>query len=95
MYADDLAYVIYRSVTDDITDNLNVACEENLSIKEIAEIALRACYADHLHIVWNSAGPDGQLRKDVSSVKLQQKLKRFKTTPLLEGIRKVFNMLET
>ncbi|MEB4987999.1 NAD-dependent epimerase/dehydratase family protein, partial [Pseudomonas aeruginosa] len=43
MHSDDLARVIKQCLENDIYENMNVATEENLSIKQMAEIALDAC----------------------------------------------------
>jgi GDP-L-fucose synthase len=66
MYADDFAKVISQVIENDIFDNFNVATLENLSIKEMAEIALDACDSNHLEIIWDTSKPNGQFRKDVS-----------------------------
>ena len=58
MYAQDLARIIVQTLTEDVTINFNVANDENLSIKQIAEIALEACNAEHLKIVWNTNKPE-------------------------------------
>ena len=77
MFADDFAKVIYDVVTNDIYDNFNVAGEENLSIKEMANIALQSCDAERLEIKWDTDKPNGQHRKDVSIEKLKTLLPDF------------------
>lgn len=90
MYTDDLAKIIYTCVQNDIYHNFNVATDEVLTIKEIAQVALKACNAEDLTIVWDSSKPDGQYRKDVSNEKLKLYIKDFTPTPLVEGIQKTF-----
>ena len=91
MYAEDLAKVIYLFISKDIKESCNVCTNEIKSIKEIAEIALRACEADHLEIVWDENKPDGQYRKDASSEKLLNILKDFNFTSLEKGIKSTYN----
>ena len=53
MYADDFAKIIYDVISNDIYDSFNVAGNENLTIKEMAEIALKACDAENIEIKWD------------------------------------------
>lgn len=91
MLADDFSKTIKYIVDNDITESFNVATEETLSIKEIAEKALHACDATDLKIIWNKEMPNGQYRKDVSIDKLKSIYKEFETTSIKEGIRKVYD----
>lgn len=91
MFADDFAKVIYEVITKDIYENFNVAGEENLSIKEMANIALQACNAENLEIKWDIDKPNGQHRKDVSIEKLKSLLPDFSPLKLSEGIKMVYN----
>lgn len=91
MFAEDFAKVIYEVITNDIYDNFNVAGEENLSIKEMANIALQACDAENLQIKWDTNKPNGQYRKDVSIEKLKSLLPDFSPLKLSEGIKMVYN----
>jgi GDP-L-fucose synthase len=91
MTAEDFSKVIKFVIDNDIVDNFNVATEETLSIKEIAEIALKACDANHLKIKWNTSMPNGQFRKDVSIEKLKNIYKDFKAESLESGIRKTYD----
>jgi len=90
MYADDLAKVIFNFVENNINESCNVCTDEVKSIKEIAEIALRACNANNISIQWDILKPDGQYRKDASSAKLISILNGFKFTPLYEGIKRTY-----
>jgi len=91
MYADDLAKVIYIFIKNNINENCNVCTDEVKSIREIADIALKACNAFNIDVEWDMSKPDGQYRKDASSEKLMDLLKDFKFTPLFEGIKKTYN----
>jgi GDP-L-fucose synthase len=94
MHADDFAKVISQVVENEIYDNFNVATPENLSIKEMAGIALDACDSNHLNIIWDTTKPNGQLRKDVSIDLLKNNIPNFTPTPLYEGVKKIYTNLK-
>jgi GDP-L-fucose synthase len=94
MYSGDLAEVIKYCIDNDIYDSMNVAIDENVSIDQIARMALKACNAEHIKIEYDSTKPDGQFRKDVSSDKLKGILPNFNPTPLEEGINKTYSILK-
>ena len=93
MHSDDLAYVIKYCLDNDIYENMNVATEENLSIKQMAKIALKSCDAESLTIQFDPKYPDGQFRKDVSIEKLKNIIPNFKPIDLEEGIRETYKKL--
>jgi GDP-L-fucose synthase len=93
MHSDDLAYAIKYCIDNDIYENMNVSVEENLSIKQMAEIALKAMGAEHLKIEFDSTKPDGQFRKDVSVDLLKKQIKGFKPLDLYNGIKKTYSYL--
>jgi GDP-L-fucose synthase len=90
MYSNDLAITIKRCIDEGIYDNFNVATKENISIDEIARIALKACDAEHIEIKYDSTKPDGQYRKDVDVTKFKEIFPEFENTKLEDGIRKVY-----
>jgi GDP-L-fucose synthase len=95
MHSDDLAHIIKYCIDNDIYTNMNVATEENLTIKEMASIALKACDAEHLSVHFDSSYPNGQHRKDVSIELLKSTIPSFKPTNLYDGIKKVYkNIVE-
>ncbi len=91
MHAEDLARVLVDCVEKDVTQNFNVAVSENLSILEIAEIALEATGNEGFSIEFDPNGPDGQFRKDVSNAKMLEILPDFEFTGLAEGLRRVYS----
>ena len=93
MHSDDLAKVIYHCLENDIYDNMNVATEQNLSIREMAEIALKSCDATDLTIQFDDNYPDGQFRKDVSIERLKNAIPDFQAIGLEDGIRKTYQYL--
>ncbi len=90
MFAEDLARVIKICIENDISESFNVAPNENRSIREIAEIALKACGSENLEIVFDQTSPDGQYRKDVSNAKMLKFIPDFGFTTLEAGIKKVY-----
>jgi GDP-L-fucose synthase len=94
MYAQDLAKIIKHCVENDIVENFNVATLENISIGEIAKIALKACNAEHLEIEYDSTKPDGQFRKDVSIEKMKKIIPDFNFTKLYDGIKQTYEFWE-
>jgi len=91
MYAGDFAEIIKQVVEKDIYGSFNVATEENLSIKQMAQIALNVTGNENIEITWNTNIPNGQFRKDVSIDKFKNLFPNFKFTPLSEGIKLVYN----
>ncbi|MDM7921705.1 MAG: NAD-dependent epimerase/dehydratase family protein [Pyrinomonadaceae bacterium] len=90
MYADDLARVIKGCIENDITESFNVAVSENLTIRQIAEIALEATGNSQMELRFDDSFPDGQFRKDVSNEKMLRSFPNFEFTPLADGIRTVY-----
>jgi GDP-L-fucose synthase len=93
MHADDLSYVINRCIEDDIYDSMNVSVKENLSIDEMAKIALSAMDAENIEIEYDHSRPDGQFRKDVSIELLNNKIGDHKFTDLYFGIKQTYDYL--
>jgi GDP-L-fucose synthase len=94
MYSGDLAYVIKHCLDNDIYDNINVATEENYTIKEIAEIAIEIIGEGKItDIKFDMTKPDGQYRKDVSIDTLKRLIPEFKATSLSDGISKTIKNL--
>ena len=93
MYSDDLAWVIKECLDKNIYESFNVATEENLSIREMVDIALKSCNLKNTQLVFDKTKPDGQYRKDVSIEKLKGLLPNFKTLSLNKGIKKVYDKI--
>ncbi len=90
MYGGDLARTIKHCIDNDINESFNVAVSENRSIREIAEIALKATGHEDFELVFDQTSPDGQFRKDVSNTMMKSFLPDFQFTPLEAGIKKVY-----
>ena len=90
LYAKDLAILIKKCIDDNITESFNVACNDNLSILEMAKIALKSCDAEHLKTEFDTDLPSGQFRKDISNKKMMSIFPEFKFTSLEDGIRQTY-----
>lgn len=93
LYAQDLARVITQMIENNIYENLNVASEENLSIKSYTLKILEILGFSDWKIKFDETKPDGQFRKDVSIRKLKHYFPDFRFTPFEEGISEVFQSL--
>jgi GDP-L-fucose synthase len=91
LYAGDFAEIIKQTIENDITDSFNVATEENLSIGQMAKIAIGVTENKNIDIKWDTSKPNGQLRKDVSIDKFKSLFPNFKFTPLRDGIKIVYD----
>jgi GDP-L-fucose synthase len=90
MYAGDFAEIIKQTIEKDIKGSFNVATDENLSIEQMAKIALDVTNNQSIKINWNTSKPNGQLRKDVSTNIFKSIFPNFKFTPLSDGIKIVY-----
>ena len=90
MHASDLAQAITDWVKYDINECVNVATEENYTIKRIVDIALEACDAQDLEVKWDTTKPNGIYRKDVSIEKLKKQI-NWSPKTLLTGLRETYN----
>lgn len=95
MHSDDLANIIKLCIDEEIYDSFNVATEENLAIRDIAEIGRKIIGGDIVKgFKYDRDKPDGQYRKDVSIDKLKGLFPDFKPKSLHEGIKKTFEYLK-
>jgi GDP-L-fucose synthase len=92
LFSEDLAKILIILIEKyDWEGPVNIAPKnENPSIKEIAEIALKAIDTKDIKIVFDNKSPDGQYRKDISIEKLAGIIGDFKFTSLFEGIKKTY-----
>jgi GDP-L-fucose synthase len=90
IHADDFARIIYEMIKNGIYENFNVVSDETYSIKEIAEIAIKATDSNHLKIIFDKTKPNGQLRKDASNKKLKSLFPNFNFLFLSDGIKQVY-----
>jgi nucleoside-diphosphate-sugar epimerase len=85
--------IINYCLENNIYDNMNVAISDNLTIDQIARIALRACNAEDIIISYDVSKPNGQHRKDVSIDLLKQKIPSFNPINLYDGIKQTYTYL--
>ena len=90
IYSEDVAKVLLKLLEkNDDEEPVNIATNENLSIQDIAETAIKATKSE-LKIEFDKKSPDGQFRKDLSNKKLFNTIGNFKFTSLYEGINKTY-----
>jgi GDP-L-fucose synthase len=94
-YAGDVASILNELVTKDISENLNVSNDENLTIDQMARMALDVTGNSDIQIHYDSTYPNGQYRKDISIEKLKKVLPGFKFTSYIEGISKTYDHMKT
>ncbi len=87
MHAKDFANILKIVIENDITDSFNLATEENITINEIAQIALRATNSEHLKILYDKSKPNGQQRKDISIEKFKRIITNYKFISLEDGLK--------
>lgn len=94
MLASDLAHIIKGCIDHDVTMSFNVAPDEVYTIKEIAKIALKACDAEHLKIVFDESKPNGQMNKTASNDRMKKLFPCFQFTSLYDGIKQTYKEYE-
>lgn len=91
MYAGDLAEVIKRYIYEEQNMSFNVAPKINLSVDDIAMIALKACDAEYMSIKYDSSKPNGQYRKDVDTEALMAAMPGINFLDIASGIKKIYD----
>jgi GDP-L-fucose synthase len=92
-FAKDVAEIIDLVVKYDIKENLNVTVPENLSIHQMAQMALEATNNTNLEIKYDTSKPNGQMQKDISPEKLLKIFPNYKFTSYIKGIQQTYNTL--
>lgn len=91
IFSEDVAKILLSLLKEyDDEEPVNIATDENLSIKDIAKAAINATKSN-LKVEFDKKSPDGQFRKDLSSNKLFNVIGNFKFTSLPEGIKKTYD----
>jgi GDP-L-fucose synthase len=93
LYAQDLAQVIKLMIEQNVFENLNVASEDNLSIKAYTIKILEILGFGDWKIKFDASKPDGQYRKDVSIERMKEYFPNFQFTTFESGINEVFQSL--
>jgi len=95
MLASDLARVIYEYIKQDCRHSFNVAPDINLSVNDIAKVAIEECTDGSMSIKYDSSKPNGQHRKDVDTSLLKNYIRDFSFTNLNEGIKSIYEYYTT
>lgn len=90
MHAYDAANVIKTVIEEDIKESFNLATKENITIGDIAKIALDATNSGHLKIKFDITKPNGQQRKDLCIKKFDELIPNYKFIELKEGIKNFY-----
>lgn len=91
LYSEDLArilLVLMERYPD--AGPVNICNNENLSIIEIARLALRVTGCEDIKLEFNCTASDGQLRKDIDGRRILAIIGDFQMTSLEDGIRKTY-----
>ena len=90
MHAKDVANIIKMMIMNNKYHNMNIATKENYTVDTIAKIALRACDAEDISIMYDKNKPNGQMRKDIEISKLNKYFPKFLPIKLEEGIKEIY-----
>jgi|SRR3989304_2378063 len=93
VFSFDVANLLKLCIENNISEPFNIATDEIYSIDEIAKIALKACEAEYLNIIYDKSKPDGQHKKTCSNEKLKSLFPNFKFTNLEDGIKETWKHL--
>jgi len=95
MHASDLADIIFLYIHKNCNDSFNVAPNINMSIEQIANIALSVCNNKDISIKYDKSKPNGQYRKDVDTSIFKKNIKDFNFKPLSKGIKEIYDIYKT
>ena len=95
MHASDLANIIFLYIHKNCSDSFNVAPNINMSIEQIANIALSVCNNKDISIKYDKSKPNGQHRKDVDTSIFKKNIKDFNFKPLSKGIKEIYDIYKT
>lgn len=90
-YAGDVAKILADVIDDNISECMNIATPEIMTIERIARTALEATGNTHLEIRWNKPELTGQHRKDASISRFKKAFPNFEFTSYIEGIKRTYN----
>lgn len=93
MHAEDLAWCISDWVKYNISECVNVAGNENLSIKQITDIVLDVCDTNDIQVKWNGQ-MNGIHRKDICTRKLKNTID-WRPMTVRQGIERIYSVYKT
>lgn len=94
-FAKDVAEIIKMIIDNDVKENMNISTEKNLTIHELATLALEATNSTHLKIQYDKSKPNGQYRKDIDISNFKKIFPNYQFTSYIEGISKTYNSIKT
>jgi GDP-L-fucose synthase len=92
-FAKDIAEIINLLIKYDIKENLNLTTADNLTIDQMARMALEATDSQYLKIQYDTTKPNGQYRKDIDATKFKNIFANYKFTSYIKGIKQTYNTL--
>lgn len=92
-FAEDVSKVLKLVIDHEINENFNVSTQENLSIDQMAKLALVATKSEYLKIEYDSTKPNGQYRKDVSCEKFKQIFPNYEFISYIEGVKRTYESI--
>jgi GDP-L-fucose synthase len=92
-FAKDIAEIINLLIQYDIKENLNLTTADNLTIDQMARMALEATDSQYLKIQYDTTKPNGQYRKDIDTTKFKNIFANYKFTSYIKGIKQTYNTL--
>jgi len=93
-FARDVAEILDLIVDYDIKENMNISTSENLSIDQLAKLALQSTDSQHLNIKYDSSKPNGQYRKDIDTGRFLNSFPNYEFTTYLDGIKIAYSTLK-
>ena len=94
MFGGDFAKIISLYITKDVNISMNVAPNNNMSIHDMALIALKVLDFEECEIIYDDSLPNGQHRKDVSANDVETIFPNFEFTTLESGISLIYEHLK-
>jgi GDP-L-fucose synthase len=92
-FARDIADIINLIIKYNVKDNLNLSTSDNLTIDQMAIMALEATDSSHLRIEYDITKPNGQYRKDIDTTRFKNLFPDYKFTSYVQGIKQTYNTL--
>ena len=93
MHSDDFAKIIKLCIDNNVYESFNVATPENLSINDIATLALEVTNNRHMKIEYDHTKPVGQYRKDVCIDKMYSLFPKIELKSLNQGLKETYDQI--
>lgn len=93
-FAKDIADIIKLILIYDVKENMNISTDKNLTIHELATLALEATDSTHLKIEYDKTKPNGQYRKDIDTSNFKKIFSDYEFVSYIEGIKRTYNAIK-